>query len=151
MKRNTGKQAKLAGTHERLSEDQVVKGSSDRSFGLVFAAVFTLIGLWPLLSEDGVRWWSLAIALMFAAPAIARPSALAPLNRLWTRFGLLLNRIVSPLVMGLLFYLIITPFALIMRAAGKDLLRLRFDPGAESYWIEREPPGPAPESIKNQF
>ncbi len=151
MTRNTRKQAKLAGTHERLSEDEVVKGSSDRSFGLVFTAVFTLIGLWPLLSGEGVRWWSLAVALIFAALAIARPSALAPLNRLWTRFGLMLNRIVSPLVMGLLFYLIITPFALIMRAVGKDPLRLEFDPGAESYWIEREPPGPAPESIKNQF
>ncbi len=136
----------MAGTHERLSEDEVFKGSSDRSFGLVFAAVFTRIGLWPLLSEGGVRWWSLAIALMFAAPAIARPSALAPLNRLWTRFGLMLNRIVSPLVMGLLFYVVITPFGLIMCVAGKGLLRLRYDPGVKSYWIERDPPGPAPET-----
>ena len=76
---------------------------------------------------------------------------LAPLNRLWFRFGLLLNSIVSPIVMGLLFYLIITPFALFMRLTGKDLLHLRRDPEAASYWIQREPPGPAPDTIKNQF
>jgi predicted membrane metal-binding protein len=138
-------------THERLSGDAVIQGSSDRSFGIVFATVFTVIGLWPLLDDGGVRWWSLAIALVFAAAAAARPGLLAPLNRLWFRFGLLLNSIVSPIVMGLLFYLIITPFALFMRVTGKDLLHLKRDPKAQSYWILREPPGPSPETIKNQY
>ena len=150
MTRSPDRQSKSISTHERLSDKETVKGSSDRSFGLVFAAVFTIIGLWPLFSSSGVRWWSLAIALVFAGVAFARPSLLAPLNRLWTKFGLLLNRIVSPLVMGLLFFVVITPIALIMRVAREDLLNLKFDPKAKSYWIERKPPGPAPESIKNQ-
>ena len=140
-----------ASTHERLADDSAVKGSSDRSFGIVFAVVFALIGLWPFLFGGLVRWWSLAIALGFAAVTVARPGLLAPLNRLWFKFGLLLNSIVSPIVMGLLFYLIITPFALFMRLTGKDLLHLRRDPEAASYWIQREPPGPAPDTIKNQF
>jgi hypothetical protein len=148
MVQNPGKPV---ATHERLSGHDVIKGSSDRSFGIVFAAVFTIIGLWPLLDGEGVRWWSLAIALGFAAVATARPGLLAPLNRLWFKFGLLLNSIVSPLVMGLLFYLIITPFALFMRLTGKDLLHLKRDPEARSYWILREPPGPSPETIKNQY
>ena len=138
-------------THERLAEDGGVKSSSDRSFGIVFATVFGVIGLWPLLDDGGVRWWSLAIALVFAAVATVRPGLLAPLNRLWFKFGLLLNSIVSPIVMGLLFYLIITPFALCMRLTGKDLLHLKHDPKAQSYWILREPPGPSPETIKNQY
>ncbi len=148
MVQNPGKPV---ATHERLSGHDVIKGASGRSFGMVFAAVFTIIGLWPLLEEEGVILWSLAIALGFAAVAIARPGLLAPLNRLWFKFGLLLNRIMSPLVMGLLFYLIITPFALFMRLTGKDLLRLKHDPKAQSYWIPREQPGPSPESIKNQY
>ena len=118
MTRNTVKHAKPA-THERLSEDEVVQGSSDRSFGLVFAAVFAVIGLWPLFSGNGVRLWSLAIAFMFATLVIARASALAPLNRLCTRFGLMLNLIISPRVIDLLFYVIIKLFALIMRPGAR--------------------------------
>ena len=147
----TGRSRQSAATHERLVVDEVIQGSSERSFGLVFAVVFAIIGLWPLTGDGPVRWWSLAIGLGFAGVAVVRPALLAPLNRLWFKFGLLLNRIVSPLVMGLLFYLVITPFALVMRALGKDLLRLKRDPVAESYWIAREPPGPAPETIKNQY
>jgi len=113
--------------------------------------VFAIIGLWPLLDGAGARWWSLAIALGFAVAALAWPRMLAPLNRLWFKFGLLLNRIVSPLVMGLLFYLVVTPIAVAMRMAGKDPLRLKSDAQARSYWIEREPPGPSPETIKNQY
>jgi predicted membrane metal-binding protein len=137
-----------------MADDGVIATSSDRSFGNVFAVVFAIIGLWPVLFGDtarGARWWSLAIAAAFLAVALIRPEVLAPLNRLWTKFGLLLNRIVSPLVMGLLFFLVITPFALVMRLTGKDLLRLKRDPEAESYWIPREPPGPSPETIKNQY
>ena len=140
-----------ASTHERLADDGVVKSSSDRSFGIVFAVVFAAIGLWPFLFGGTVRWWSLAIATVFAVLAAIRPGLLAPLNRLWTKLGLLLNAIVSPLVMGLLFYVVITPFALFMRLTGKDLLHLKRDPRAHSYWILREPPGPSPETIKNQY
>ncbi len=138
-------------THERLADDDYVKGSSDRSFGVLFAVVFLLIGLWPLLDGGAVRWWSLTVALVFAVLAAIRPGLLAPFNRLWLALGLLLNRIVSPLVMALLFFLIITPFALVMRVTGKDPLRLKYDPKVRSYWILRAPPGPSPETIKNQY
>ncbi len=142
---------KDTGTHERLIVDGVIKGSSDRSFGFVIATVFAIVGLWPLASGKNVHEWALALALFCLVLAVVRPALLAPLNRLWFKFGLLLNRIVSPLVMGLLFYLIITPFALFMRLTGKDLLHLKHDPKAQSYWILREPPGPSPETIKNQY
>ncbi len=138
-------------THERLSAARDIQGSSDRSFGIVMAIVFAVIGAWPLLSEGPPRWWALIAAAVFCSLAFLRPALLAPLNRLWFRFGLLLNKITSPLIMGLLFYGVMTPYAYILRWLGKDLLRLRFEPSAESYWIERKPPGPAPETIKRQF
>ena len=144
-------EARTAGTHERLAEHGEIKSSSDRSFGIVFTVVFVVIGLWPLTGSNDPRWWSLAIALAFLLVALIRPVLLAPLNRLWLKFGLLLNRIVSPLVMGMLFFVVITPIALIMRISGKDLLNLKYDPQAASYWIPRDPPGPAPETIKNQY
>jgi hypothetical protein len=137
--------------HEDLSRRPQVRTSSDRSFGVVFALVFTVIALWPLVSGATPRWWALLLALAFVTLAALRPGWLAPLNRLWTRFGLLLHRITSPLILGLLFFLVITPFGLIRRLIARDPLRLRFEPEAPSYWIRREPPGPAPETIKNQF
>lgn len=140
-----------ASTHERLTHTERIEGSSDRSFGIVFAVVFAIIGLWPLISGAEIRLWSLAIAAGFLVVALLRPRVLAPLNRLWMRFGLLLSKVVNPVIMGLLFYVTVTPMGLIMRALGKDLLRLRFEPGAKSYWIERRPPGPEPESMVNQF
>ncbi len=136
-------------THERLRDDGEIAGSSDRGFGLVFAALFTIIGLWPLTAAGGPRWWSLALALGFAAAAMLRPRLLAPLNRLWQRFGLVLSKVVSPLVMGIVFFAVITPIALTMRALGKDPLRLRLERGTKSYWIKRQPP--PPETMKNQF
>jgi hypothetical protein len=139
-------------THERIAREETVSGSSDRSFGLVFAGFFTillLLKLWSGWSTSG--WVYLGLALGFAAVALTVPGILAPLNRLWMKFGLLLHRIISPLVMGMLFYTVVTPIGLLMRALGKDLLRLKHDPGAPSYWIERTPPGPAPETMKQQF
>lgn len=124
---------------------------SDRSFGIVFCVVFAVIGLYPLLGGGDVRLWSLGLAAAFLLVALVRPGLLAPLNRWWLKFGLLLGRIVSPLAMGLVFFLVMTPTGLIMRLLGKDLLRLRLEPAAESYWIERRPPGPAPETMTHQF
>ncbi len=137
--------------HEEFAREEEIEGSSDRSFGLVFTAVFLIVGVWPAFFGNDARLWSFAVAAAFLVLSLARPALLAPLNRLWMKFGLLLSRIVNPLVIGMLFYTTVTPIGLIMRALGKDLLRLRFEPEAESYWIEREPPGPAPESMKNQF
>jgi len=85
------------------------------------------------------------------AVAMLAPTLLAPLNRLWTRFGLLLHRIVSPVVLGIMFFLVVTPMGLLMRAFGKDPLRLRFEKDLPSYWINRNPPGPAPDTLDHQF
>ncbi len=138
-------------THERLASDDETKGSSDRAFGLVFAAVFTIAGLWPLAAGGPVRIWALGLAAAFLAAVALRPKILAPLNRLWTRLGTFLHRISNFLVLALLFYLVITPTGLVVRLFGGDILKLRFDRGARSNWIERRPPGPSPETIENQF
>ena len=139
------------GFHEDFGRSDEVKGSSDRTFGIVFTVLFAVIGLWPLLGGGGVRVWSLALAGGFLALALVRPGVLRPLNRLWMKFGLLLHMIVNPLVMGLLFFVTVTPIGLAMRLVGKDPLGRHFDPAAESYWVLRDPPGPAPETMKNQF
>ena len=139
-------------THEDLTRcSEEAKGGSDRAFGLVMATVAATYALWPLFRGEAPRAWALAVAGALAALAFVRPGVLAPFNRAWTRFGLLLHRIVNPLVLGLLFFTTVTPTALILRAMGKDPLRLRFEPGARTYWIERRPPGPEPETMRNQF
>lgn len=137
--------------HDDYRRDEEAKGSSDRAFGLVFAALFAIIGLWPLLDAAWPRLWSLAITVAFLLVAFLRPGLLRPLNRLWMRFGLLLHRVVNPLIMGLIFYTTVTPIGLVMRALGKDPLGLRFRRDLKSYWIARQPPGPAPDSMRHQF
>lgn len=137
--------------HENLERVHTIKRSSDRSFGIVFAGVFLFIGLWPLLRLDQPRWWALAVAVVFLLLAWARPRWLAPLNKGWALVGLALHRVVNPLVMGAIFYIAVAPTGYIMRWLGKDPLRIRWDKRAESYWIERTPPGPAPDTMKNQF
>ena len=125
--------------------------SSDRSFGIVFATVFLIIGLWPLLYGQEPRVWSLAAAGLFGLVATFTPWILRPLNKLWMRFGELLQRIVTPIIMGLVFFVAVVPTGLIIRAVGKDSLRLKQEPEAESYWIERQPPGPEPKTMTRQF
>ena len=138
-------------THEDLRRDETVETSSDRFFGLLFFAVFLIIALWPLLKGRPVYPVPLGIALTFLAVALIVPRWLAPLNRLWMKFGELLHRIVSPVILGIMFFGVITPVALLLRLAGKDLLRTKFDRDATSYWIPREPPGPEKSSLKRQF
>jgi len=138
-------------THESHVSVTEVRLGSDRAFGCVFASVFTIIGLFPLIHGDGIRWWGPGVGAAFLALALVRPAVLNPLNRLWFRFGMVLHRVVSPLVMGLLFYTTVTPVGLLMRACGKDPMRLKRDVAGTSYWIARRPPGPAPESMKQQF
>jgi hypothetical protein len=138
-------------THEDFNRQEDIKPSSDRSFGLIVATFFLIITFWPLIHAEPIRWWALGVASVFAALALLWTAALAPLNRLWTKLGLLLYRIVNPVVMVFLLYVTVTPIALFMRMLGKDPLRLRRDPDAASYWIHRTPPGPTPESMKNQF
>ena len=137
--------------HESFARDEKVKGSSDRTFGLVFTAVFAIVSFWPVLFGNPVRWWTLPFAVGFLAVALLAPKLLAPLNRAWTLLGLLMHLVVNPIVMGLLFFVAITPMALVVRILGKDLLRLKRDPQAASYWIERTPPGPSADSMRQQF
>ncbi|MEO5335298.1 MAG: hypothetical protein H7841_00180 [Magnetospirillum sp. WYHS-4] len=137
--------------HESLDRKDEAKMGSERSFGFVFTAIFAIIGLWPLMVGEPARLLALGAAFFFLALALAVPAALKPLNRAWFRFGMLLHKVMTPLIMGLMFFGAFLPTGLIMRALGKDLLHLKFDPKADSYWIERYPPGPAPESLRNQF
>ncbi len=141
----------MAATHERLTVVDEIKGSHDRAFGLTFAAVFFLIGVVPFLRGRSVRWWSIAVAGAFLVVALVVPRLLAPLNRIWFKFGLLLNQITRPVIMGLVFVTTVIPLALLLRALGKDSLRLRFDRSASTYWIERRPPGPAPNTMSRLF
>lgn len=136
---------------EHQSHDHNEEIGSDRSFGIVFTVFFAVVGGLPLLSGGGPRIWALAVSGGFLLVALAIPKILHPLNVVWMKFAAVLNSIVSPLVLGLLFFTTITPIGLLMRMFGKDVLRLKFDKNAESYWIKRDPPGPPPESMSNQF
>ncbi len=129
-----------------------VKRGSDRAFGVTFAAVFALLGGYStVINPSAAGPWLLGGGGAFLVVALNRPATLRPLNILWFRFGLLLHKIVSPIVMGMMFFLVITPFAIVMKLAGRDHLCLKFDPEQESYWVKREVPGPSPESFKKQF
>ena len=137
--------------HEDLNRDQQVEGSSDRSFGVVFAIVFLLIAAWPLLQGRPPRWWAIGVSAAFALVAVFRPALLAGLNRWWIKLGVLLGNVVSPVALGILFYGVLVPTGVAMRIAGKDPLRLKRDAAAATYWIRRTPPGPPPDSMTNQF
>ena len=123
--------------------------SSDRSFGVVFAGVFALIACWPLWSAQTPRWWALGLAATFALAAVVRPQILHPLNRAWLALGRLLHLVVSPLVMGAIFFLCVTPIGWVMRRRGKDVLSLARRSDLSSYWITRD--RAEAQSMKNQF
>jgi hypothetical protein len=138
-------------THEELTRKHAVRGSSDRAFGMVFSVFFALAGLAPLLKHRPMRPWALVLAGLFLLVTALRPAWLHPLNQAWIKLGLLLGRIVNPIVMGLLFFVVVAPTALILRLLGKDPLRLSLDASTRSYWIDRRPPGPSPQTMSNQF
>lgn len=128
-----------------------MKSSSDRVFGLVFTAFFAVVALLPLWSGRGPRVWAAVLSGLFFLLALAIPKVLAPLNRAWTLLGMLLHKVTSPIILGILFYLVFTPFGWVLRRTGKDFLRLTTAPDAGSYWIVRQPPGPDAKSMTNQF
>jgi hypothetical protein len=141
----------MVASHERLTVEDDVRVGSNRSFGITFAVVFAIIGLFPLVHGGQIRLWALACAAIFAGIAFVWPGVLAPLNRVWFRFGMLLHKIVNPVILGLMFFVIITPLALLIRLFGGKLMALDFDKSQASYWVRRAPPGPEPQSIRNQF
>jgi hypothetical protein len=131
--------------------NQIPKLPSDRSFGITFTIVFSIITGW--------LWWKTlpgtgilaALAFAFLIISFARPHILHPLNRAWMAFGALLHHVISPLVLGIIYFGLFTPIAFALRLRGRDAMRRRADPQLTSYWLRRDPPGPAPESLNNQF
>jgi len=116
----------------------LVKISSNRSFGFLFFVVFLAVSLWPLKSQGDLRLWAFILSLIFLVLGVLNSRFLTPLNKLWYKFGIFLGSIVSPIVMGIIFFVIVTPIGLIMRFLGKDLLRVNKNKNASTYWINRE-------------
>lgn len=132
------------------SRRKVIVGS-ERNFGIVFAAFFALVGLGPLYHGGTIRYWAIVVSLVFLICAFGLPWVLRPLNRLWFKFGLLLHHIVNPIIMGVLYFGAVVPMGLLLVLLGKDLLRLKFDRAAKSYWIPRDLPAPPPGGMTKQF
>tara|TARA_Y100000590_G_scaffold436077_1_gene556213 strand:- start:398 stop:781 length:384 start_codon:yes stop_codon:yes gene_type:complete len=124
-----------------------VKTSSNRSFGIVFFVVFLIIALFPLINDGNLRIWSLIISLIFLILGLINSKILTPLNKIWFKFGLLLGKIISPIVMSIVFFLVVTPIGFLMRIIKKDLLNLKIN-NNKSYWIEKSEPK---SKMKNQF
>jgi hypothetical protein len=137
--------------HEDFERPRTVETSSNRSFGFVFTAFFAFVGFWPLVHSQPVRWWAAALAVVFLVLALVAPGLLKPLNKAWAAFGLLLHKIVTPIIMALMFFGAVMPMGWLMRAFGKRPIPAGFDRNAESYWVIRDPPGPAPDTMKHQF
>jgi hypothetical protein len=136
--------------HESFRRDEVVQGS-ERNFGFVIAAALVVITFLPLIRGAVPRWYLLPVSAVLALLAWLSPSLLRPLNRAWHHLGLLLQKVVNPVVMLVIFAFGIVPTGLVLRSMRKDPLGRKFDPDAETYWIKRDPPGPPPGTMKNQF
>ena len=124
-----------------------IKISSNRSFGIVFFIVFLIIAIYPLINNADLRIWSLVISIIFLILGLINSKFLTPLNKLWFKFGLLLGRLISPIIMGIIFFFVVTPIGLILRIFGKDVLNLKKN-NSKSYWIKKN--GPI-SKMKNQF
>ena len=120
-----------------MTSDSKIKISSNRSFGLVFFVVFLIVALWPLKYEEDIRLWSLVLSIIFFILGILNSQLLTPLNKLWFKFGMFLGLIVSPIVMGIVYFLVVTPIGIFMRLLGKDLLKTSKAKNASTYWIKR--------------
>ena len=124
-----------------------IKIGSNKSFGIVFFIVFLLISLYPLLNNESIRLWALAASITFLILGILNSKILSPLNKLWFKFGILLGKVISPIIMGIIFFLVVSPIGLIMRLLGKDVLNLKYNKN-KSYWIEKNSPK---SKMKDQF
>ena len=126
---------------------QNIKLPSNRNFGIVFAIVFLIISLWPLLSQNEIRYWSLILSIIFLTLGLINSKLLLPLNKIWFKFGILLGNFIAPIVMGVIYFFVVTPTGLIMKMLGKDLLNLKKS-NKDSYWIKKDNLN---SSLKNQF
>ena len=124
-----------------------IKISSNKSFGIVFFVVFLLIGIYPLLNEGNFRVWSIIISFFFLILGLINSRMLTPFNKVWFKFGLLLGRLVSPLIMGIIFFFVVTPIAIFLRFIKKDIINLKFNNG-KSYWVKKSS---LKSKMKNQF
>ena len=124
-----------------------IKIGSNRSFGIVFFIVFLLISTYPLINQGELRIWSLLISLLFLILGIINSKVLSPLNKVWFKFGIFLGKIISPIIMGIIFFFVVTPIAFLMRILKKDLLNLKYNKNS-SYWVEKTDPK---STMKNQF
>ena len=124
-----------------------IKLPSNRNFGVVFFIAFLIIALWPLLKQNEIRIWSLIISFIFFVLGLINSKLLTPLNKLWFKFGILLGNIISPIVMGIVFFLVVTPTGLVMRIFRKDILKLKKN-SRDSYWINKDNTN---SSMRNQF
>ena len=125
-----------------------IKIGSNKNFGLVFFVIFILIALWPLLKYGNIRIWSVIVSIIFLILGLLNSKILTPLNKLWMRFGILLGKIVSPIVMGIVYFGVVTPIGLIMKLFGKDILNLKIDKNKNTYW---SPKSKIASKMKNQF
>jgi hypothetical protein len=140
-----------ANVHEDFSREETHEGPTNRSFGLTVGGVLALIALVPMLRSRPPRLWALVPAAILLVAGVLFPPALTVPNRLWMKLAGLISKITNPIILSLMFYLLFTPAALICRLLGKDLLRLKADKELDTYWIVREPAGPPPETMSNQF
>ena len=132
----------------KISKNNNIKIGSNRSFGIVFFIFFLIISFWPIFNEGNPRIWSLLISLIFLILGLINSNLLSPLNKIWFKFGIFLGNFISPIVMGLVFFLVVTPIGLIMKLLGKDLLRLNKKKNSNTYWLKKDR---YKSSMKNQF
>jgi len=131
-----------------MKKKNKIKISSNRSFGIVFFVVFLIISVWPLLNENPLRIWAISVSIIFLILGLINSKILTPLNLVWYKFGILLGILISPIVMGIVFFLVVTPTGFIMKILGKDLLNTNFNKKIKSYWINRDN---SKTSMKKQF
>ncbi|MBV8732538.1 MAG: hypothetical protein JO336_22235 [Acidobacteriia bacterium] len=137
--------------HENYSRRHRSKGFSDRSLAVTFSGFFAVVEIVRLLRHRPFQWGWLIVSAVFLLIGLIAPGILHPVSGLWARLGLLLHRIVNPIVTGAIFFVVFVPAGFLFRLLGKDPLRLKTEPAAPSYWIVRNPPGPAPETMRHQF
>ena len=132
----------------KIVKNNNIKISSNRSFGIVFFIFFLIVSLWPILNNESIRIWALVISSIFLILGLKNSNLLSPLNKLWFKFGIFLGNFISPIVMGAVFFLVVTPIGFIMRFSGKNLLRLNKEKNRNTYWLKKDKYN---SSMKNQF